>query len=183
MVIMHQSSSILRIILCLHLRITVSWCAHHTASEMAHCVGVAGTTVWCTSRLHSMRTSSWSIDGEHTAVVAVAELELAGKGSNAILIFDHSRSMKKDDGAGYSSSFEALYHCLIDTFLSLKSSRDFLRPRAKSPTRIYSVVTLISMSDAVTVEIHTIRTVAHAEARDNQQSCTALARQLHRCTR
>ena len=60
-----------------------------------------------------MRTSSWSIDGEHTAVVAVAELELAGKESNAILIFDHSGSMKKDDLAGYCSSFEALYHCLI----------------------------------------------------------------------
>ena len=131
--------------------------------------------VYIETSLHE--NTSWSIDGEHTAVVAVAELELAGKGSNAILIFDHSRSMKKDDGAGYSSSFEALYHCLIDTFLSLKSSRDFLRPRAKSPTRIYSVVTLISMSDTVTVEIHTIRTVAHTEARDNQQSCTALARQ------
>lgn len=84
--------------------------------------------------------TSWSIDGEHTAVVAVAEtaaeLYLAGQRLNAILIFDHSGSMKKDNVAGYSSSFEALYHCLV---------RDFSQSQAKS--RLSSTSSQVAAED------------------------------------
>jgi len=79
--------------------------------------------VYITDETSLHENTSWSIDGEHTAVVAVTELELAGQGLNAIRIFDHSGSMKKDNVAAYSSSFEAFYHYHI---------RDFPQSQVKS---------------------------------------------------
>jgi hypothetical protein len=102
--------------------------------------------VYITDETSRHEITSWRIDGEHVEGVAVAEVELAGKGSHAVLIVDHSGSMKKDDVAGYSSRFEALYQCLI---------RDFAQSQVKSGAAEDTVVTLISMSDTATIQIHT----------------------------
>jgi len=102
--------------------------------------------VYITDETSRHEITSWRIDGENAAGVEVAEVELAGRGSHAVLIVDHSGSMKKDDVAGYSSRFEALYQCLI---------RDFAQSQVKSGAAEDTVVTLISMSDTATVQIHT----------------------------
>jgi hypothetical protein len=102
--------------------------------------------VYITDETSRHEITSWRIDGEHAEGVAVAEVELAGKGSHAVLIVDHSGSMKKDDVAGYSSRFEALYQCLI---------RDFAQSQVRSGAAEDTVVTLISMSDTATIQIHT----------------------------
>ena len=103
--------------------------------------------VYITDETSRHEITCWRIDGKDGVdAVAPAEVELAGKGSHAVLIVDSSGSMKKNDVAGYNSRAEAVYRCLV---------RDFVQEQVKSGAGADVVVTLITMRDAATVEIHT----------------------------
>ena len=102
--------------------------------------------VYITDETSRHEITSWRLDAKGTEGVAPAEVELAGKGSHAVLIVDHSGSMRKEDVPGYKSRSEALYKVLI---------HDFVEAQVKSGATEDVVVTLISMSGTADVQIRT----------------------------
>jgi hypothetical protein len=104
--------------------------------------------VYITDETARHEVTSWRIDGKDAAAVeqAEVEVELAGKGSHAVLIVDNSGSMRKDDVPGYKSRAHAVYDCLV---------RDFVKEQVKTGAAQDVVVSLITMSDKAKVEIKT----------------------------
>jgi hypothetical protein len=104
--------------------------------------------VYITDYTSRHEVTSWRVDGngDAGAVVEHAEVELAGKGSHAVLIVDSSGSMNKSDVPGYASREAAVYDCLV---------RDFVKEQVKTGAAQDVVVTLIMMSDNAKVEINT----------------------------
>jgi len=101
--------------------------------------------VYITDETSRHEVTSWRIDGDDKEeAVAPAEIDLAGKGCHAVLIVDHSGSMRANDVPGYASRAKAVYECLI---------RDFVKEQVKSGASDDVVVTLISMSERATVLI------------------------------
>lgn len=91
--------------------------------------------------------TSWRKDGKDTEPVAHAGVELAGKGSHAVLIVDTSSgSMKKNDVPGYKSRGDAVYQCLI---------RDFVKEQVSTGAGADVVVSLITMGDEANTVITT----------------------------
>lgn len=97
--------------------------------------------VYITDETSRHEVTSWRIDGKDDYdedEVAPAEVQLAGTGCHAVLIIDHSGSMRKQDVPGYTSRAHAVYECL---------KRDFVKEQLKSGTADDVVVTLIAMMD------------------------------------
>ncbi|KAL3936397.1 MAG: hypothetical protein SGBAC_008274 [Bacillariaceae sp.] len=104
--------------------------------------------VFITDETSRHEVTSWRIDGDDenkSDVVAPAEVQLAGSKCHAVLIVDHSGSMRTADVPGYDSRAHAVYECL---------KRDFVKEQLKSGTATDVVVTVISMSDTATVLLH-----------------------------
>mmetsp|Transcript_15147 Transcript_15147/g.37130 ORF Transcript_15147/g.37130 Transcript_15147/m.37130 type:complete len:372 (-) Transcript_15147:7-1122(-) len=103
--------------------------------------------VFVTDETSRHEVTSWRIDGtdEDEEVVAPAEVQLAGSKCHAVLIVDHSGSMRTSDVPGYKSRAHAVYECL---------KRDFVKEQLKSGAATDVVVTVISMSNTATVLLH-----------------------------
>lgn len=102
--------------------------------------------VYITDETSRHEVTSWRKDGKDTEPVAHAGVELAGKGSHAVLIVDSSGSMKKNDVPGYKSRADAVYQCLI---------RDFVTEQVSTGAGADVVVSLITMGDEANTVITT----------------------------
>ncbi|CAJ1947683.1 unnamed protein product [Cylindrotheca closterium] len=89
--------------------------------------------------------TSWRVSGEEDAIIGLAEIQLAGSRCHVVLIVDHSGSMRTSDVPGYDTRAHAVYECL---------KRDFVEKQLKSGALNGVIVTLISMSNTATVQIH-----------------------------
>lgn len=101
--------------------------------------------VYITDETSRHEVTSWRLDGKDDEKVAPAQVSLGGSGCHAVLIIDHSGSMRKSDVPGYNSRAHAVYECL---------KRDFVKDQLKSGASDDVVVTLISMSDTPSVLFH-----------------------------
>ncbi|CAJ1947687.1 unnamed protein product [Cylindrotheca closterium] len=103
--------------------------------------------VFVTDETSRHEVTSWRIDvnDEDEDDYAPPEVQLAGSECHAVLIIDHSGSMRNSDVIGYDSRAHAVYECL---------KRDFVREQLKSGVVKDVVVTVISMSNAATVLLH-----------------------------
>jgi len=103
--------------------------------------------VYITDQTSRHEVTSWRVDGEDAAdAVAPAEIELAGRGTHAVLVVDSSGSMRTADVPGFKSRAHAVYECLM---------RDFAAPQVKTGAAKDVVVSLISMGDNATVLLKT----------------------------
>jgi hypothetical protein len=96
--------------------------------------------VYITDETSRHEITSWRIDDN--IALPPAEVDLCGRGSHAVLIVDHSGSMRKDDVPGYSSRMQAVYDCL---------SRDFVEAQLNSGSAKDVVVSIIAMNDDASV--------------------------------
>ena len=100
--------------------------------------------VYITDESGRHEVTSWRIDnGDEQDAMAPAVVDLGGRGSHAVLVVDHSGSMRNDDVPGYSSRMQAVYDCL---------ARDFVDAQVAQGAQDV-VVSLVSMSDEASVLI------------------------------
>ena len=97
--------------------------------------------VYITDETSRHEITSWRTD-DNSIALPPAEVDVCGRGSHAVLIVDHSGSMRKDDVPGYSSRMQAVYDCL---------SRDFVEAQLNSGSAKDVVVSIIAMSDDASV--------------------------------